>query len=72
MVCSILDDSDLVAVASEEASELEIIHGTGDSTLSNLTSGKVQPLTHLVAVGVQDGNDSSTLFRVEILLSAWP
>lgn len=41
-VASVLDDPDLVAVAGEEAGELEVVHGTGDGAFSNLQSAMMR------------------------------
>ena len=53
---SVLDNSDLVTVTSEQAGKLQVVHGTSDG-----------PLSDLVAVGVQDGDDGTTLCGVDVL-----
>jgi hypothetical protein len=53
---SVLDDSDLVTVTSEQAGKLQIVHGTSNG-----------PLSDLVTVGVQDGDDGTTLCGVDVL-----
>lgn len=56
-VGSVLDNSDLVAVASEEASKLEVVHRSRDRSLGDLE-----------AVDVKNREDGSRLGRVEVLV----
>jgi hypothetical protein len=53
---SVLDNSDLVTVTSEQAGKLQVVHGTSDG-----------PLSDLVAVGVQDGDNGTTLCGIDVL-----
>jgi len=54
--CSVLDNSDLVTVTGEQAGKLQVVHGTSDG-----------PFSDLVSVGVQDGDNGTTLCGVDVL-----
>lgn len=71
VVLGVLDNPHLVTISGVESGKLEVVHCARDGALANLGSvrGKDTSESHLVAIDMQNRDESTTLCRVEVLVA---